>query len=130
MRRTRQRKPRTVTVLQKLYESGLDFTITDLKHLNGSLYYLDWTNNYPNTELPEKEAVFEEKTIKLFEFPPMFEKKIESKIFFHFKRKSENLRKHGRFADEVDPNLAQLERLEHLENQQNQRPQRRPRNSY
>lgn len=122
MRRTRQRKPRTVTVLQKLNESGLHFTITDVKHLNGSLYYLDWANNYPNTELPEKETVFQEKTIKLFEFPPMFEKKIESKIFFHFKRKAENMRKHSS-RDEDDPNIKQLEKLESLENQhqQNQR---------
>ena len=94
MRRTRQRKPRTVTVLQKLIESGVNFTITDVKHLNGSLYYLDWANNYPNTELPEKDAKFQEKNIRLFEFPPMFEKKIESKIFFHFKRKADNIRKH------------------------------------
>ncbi|OJJ20923.1 hypothetical protein BKI52_10100 [marine bacterium AO1-C] len=113
MRRTRQRKPRTVTVLQKLVESGLSFTITDVKHLNGSLYYLDWANNYPNTELPEKETKFQEKAIRLFEFPPMFEKKIESKIFFHFKRKADNIRKHkpGGYEGE-ELNVESLSRLE------------------
>lgn len=118
MRRTRQRKPRTVTVLQKLIESGLSFTMTDVKHLNGSLYYLDWANNYPNTELPEKETVFQGKDIKLFEFPPMFEKKIESKIFFHFKRKADNIQKHSP-KDGEGPENPNLEQLEQMESQQN-----------
>lgn len=100
-KRTRQRKPRTVTVLQKLLESGFEFSITDAKHLNGSLFYLDWEKEHPNKELVEKRVSYQEKAIRQFEFPIFFEKKIESKIFFHFKRKAENLQKHAPKNKEV-----------------------------
>jgi hypothetical protein len=39
------------------------------------------------------EMIYEGKRIKQFLFPAFFEKKIESKIFFHFQRKSDHLKK-------------------------------------
>lgn len=87
---------KTVTVLQKLNESGIqDFTITDLKHLNGSLLYHDFQPNNPKAKpLPIHKTIFEGKPIELFEFPASFEAKIESKIVYHFRRKSINVKKH------------------------------------
>lgn len=55
----RQRKPRIITVLQKLLESSYEFTITDLKHLNGSLLYLDWRTEYPNLPRPQREVCYQ-----------------------------------------------------------------------
>lgn len=108
MRRNRTRKPRTITVLQKLYESGLAFSMTDLKWINGGSYYLDWAKEYPNTELPEKEVLFDGKLVKLFEFPSFFEKKVESKIFFHFQRKADNLRNHAPRGKVAEPDEDEL----------------------
>ena len=87
----RQRKPRTVTVQQKLRKSNHEITITEIKRLDGSLLYFDWKKEYPNLSRPEKEVCYQGTVIKLYEFPPMFEKKIESKISFHFARKLNNL---------------------------------------
>ncbi|WP_299465696.1 hypothetical protein [uncultured Microscilla sp.] len=86
-----------VTVLQKLNESDIQhFTITDLKHLNGSLFYQDFQPRYPK-KLSVREVVFEGKIVSLFEFPVSFEEKIESKITYHFRRKSDNLKgQHGK----------------------------------
>lgn len=91
MKKKKSRKPRVVTVYQKLWESGIEFTITDLKHLNGGTYYLDWMKEYPNTELDEMELLYQGKKVRQFLFPASFEQKIESKIFFHFQRKANNL---------------------------------------
>jgi hypothetical protein len=112
-RKRRTTKPRTVTVLQKLLETGIDFTITDLKHLNGSLYYLDWQkqgHHREQAELATQTVPFGEQsnTVNLFLFPAFFEKKIESKIFYHFQRKLKHLHTHGT----VDKTLHDLPKLE------------------
>jgi len=91
MKKKKSRKPRVVTVYQKLWESGIEFSITDLKRLNGGTYYLDWLDEYPNVELDEMELLYQGKKVRQFLFPASFEKKIESKIFFHFQRKANNL---------------------------------------
>lgn len=90
----RTRKPRVVTMYQKLWEAGIEFSITDLKYLNGGTYYLDWLRENPRTELEQMEMIYEGKKIKQFLFPAFFEKKMESKIFFHFQRKSDHLKKY------------------------------------
>ncbi|EAY28322.1 hypothetical protein M23134_03874 [Microscilla marina ATCC 23134] len=65
-----------------------NFTVTDLKHLNGSLFYYDFQPRYPLAKaLPVCEVIFEGKTVFLFEFPVSFEAKIESKIAYHFQKK-------------------------------------------
>ncbi|EAY30937.1 hypothetical protein [Microscilla marina] len=94
-KRPQKSAPKSTTVLQKIFESNIkDFTITDLKHLNGSLFYRDFKERYPQAEdLPIQTIVFEGKRLTLFEFPESFEGKIRSKIFFHFKRKAENFRR-------------------------------------
>lgn len=90
------RVKRTVNVLQKLNESGIQgFTITDLKHLNGSLLYHDFQPANPKAKaLTTTEVIFDGKQVTLFEFPIGFEAKIESKISYHFHRKSINVKKH------------------------------------
>ncbi|EAY26052.1 hypothetical protein M23134_06401 [Microscilla marina ATCC 23134] len=113
MRKRRTTKPRTVTVLQKLLETGIDFTITDLKHLNGSLFYFDWQRQDHYKEkanLATQTVPFGEQsnTANLFLFPASFEKKIESKIFYHFQRKIKSLYNHC----EIDKNLHNLKQLE------------------
>ena len=87
-------KEETINVLSKLKDSGINFSITDLKWLNGGLYFLDWKESYPNLDLARASYEFQDKEVRLFEFPAFFEGKIESKIFFHFQRKSKNLRDH------------------------------------
>lgn len=91
------RVKKTVNVLQKLNESGIQsFTITDLKHLNGSLLYHDFQPKNPQVKLlATTDVMFEGKLITLFEFPAGFEAKIESKIAYHFRRKSINIKKHA-----------------------------------
>ena len=91
MKKKKSRKPRVVTVYQKLWESGIEFSITDLKRLNGGTYYLDWLDEHPDVELDEMELLYQGKKVRQFLFPASFEEKIESKIFFHFQRKANNL---------------------------------------
>jgi len=90
----------TTTILERLLldqhkEHYRELSITDLKHLNGSLYYLDFNKEYPGIEIPVQEIKIFGRKLELFEFPTSFAGKIDSKIFFHFKRKSKNLRRHS-----------------------------------
>ena len=89
----------TTTVLERLLkdqhqEYFKELSITDLKHLNGSLYYLDFKKEYPGIEIPVLEVKIFNRKLELFQFPISFAGKIDSKIFFHFQRKFKNMREH------------------------------------
>lgn len=88
----KQRHKRTVTVLDVILEGDTQFSITDLKNLNGGAFYLDFKNEFPKKELSTKRVLFGNTPLDLFEFPISFEEKLKSKIFYHFTRKAKNLR--------------------------------------